>query len=225
MLSQSQFQFQSKSVCRKPEPLQACAKLCLLCLPCCSPALPLVVDFLVILQKQLQKVKSICHDQTKRRRQRRRSSRRRFVWSTGNWNQSINMDYNKHSRGGTAAEQENEGGEVAAGAVPRCQSSSSTTTTTTRTRSSNIICWLCGHFDWQSLNSFCSASYSAPPLSPWGITQLCMTCNLTSCRLISSAQIWQKLMSLLIKLQIQIQIHLQLEIEIQMSLAKDKDTK
>lgn len=215
MLSQSQFQFQSKSVCRKPEPLQACAKLCLLCLPCCSPALPLVVDFLVILQKQLQKVKSICHDQTKRRRRRRR----RFVWSTGNWNQSINMDYNKHSRGGTAAEQENEGGEVAAGAVPRCQSSSSTTTTTTRTRSSNIICWLCGHFDWQSLNSFCSASYSAPPLSPWGITQLCMTCNLTSCRLISSAQIWQKLMSLLIKLQIQI------EIEIQMSLAKNKDTK
>lgn len=160
MLSQSQFQFQSKSVrpwCgRKPEPLQACAKLCL---PCCSPALHLVVDFLVILQKQLQKVKSICHDQTKRRR----SSRRRFVWSTGNWNQSINMDYNKHSRGGTAAEQERGGG-VAAGAVPRCQSSSSTTTTaTTRTWSSNIICWLCGHFDWQALNSFCSASCPAPP--------------------------------------------------------------
>lgn len=116
------------------------------------------------------------------------------------------------STAGAAQQQSKREKGVAAGAAPRCQSSSSTTTTatTTRTWSSNIICWLCGHFDWQSLNSFCSASCPAPPLP-----QLCMTCNLTSCRLISSAQIWQKLMSLLIKLQIHLQI------EIQMSLATE----
>lgn len=120
-----------------------------------------------------------------------------LVRPTGNWNQSINMDYKRTAGGWLYVYIYIYNRGECWGARPKVPviiiiiitiaiDIMMINSSRSRSRSSSL-CWLYGHSDWNS------ASH-ATPVSPWRLA-LCMSCNLTSSRLISSAQIWQKLMS------------------------------